>query len=282
MSTARRSARFSIEPRFFLLLAIAVLCASPALSQPSQPLAPSNANALAKLDLPDAPDAIAPASSSLLPEPAAGQGLRSRFDILRPDEERAKQMASPTTKNILPNQLAPRLNAGAKVKLGLVSGATPFSVLGWFLSAGFDHITDGTPNYGVDKGAFGERLGAAALHGYTEEVFIDGVMAPVFHQDPRYYQLGHGHTIMRRGIYAASRALVTRSDDGRREPNYSMIGGNLMAAALTNAYYPQVNRSFGETASTFGSAMGGAALSFLAKEFLSDALTVIHLKQPRN
>jgi hypothetical protein len=235
--------------------------------------------------LPDAPSAVAESSSSSSAastssaEPADGQSsFLNRFDLLKSDDEQAKHMASKTTKKILPNQLAPQLTAGDKVKFGLVNGISFYSVGGWLISAGYDHLTDGAPNYGVDSGAFGERLGAAAAHGYSEEILIESVMAPILHQDPRYYQWGRSHTILHRGLYAASRTLITRNDDGRPAPNYSMIGGNLMAAALTNAYYPEVNRSFGETASTFGSSMGGAALSFLVKEFIGDALEAAHLK----
>jgi hypothetical protein len=189
---------------------------------------------------------------------------------------------STTDKYILPGQEAPTLTTGDKVELGLIHGVSPFSITGWFVSAGFSHLIDSSPNYGVDKGAFGERLGAAALRGYSEEVFTDSVMAPVFHQDPRYYKLGPSHTIVRRTAYAVSRVLITRNDNGGTELNYSLLTGNLMAAALTNAYYPNVNRSFGQTATTFGTAMAGAAFSYFASEFVSGALEAIHLKESRN
>jgi hypothetical protein len=259
-------------------MAVMIVLAGPAAMAQSAHAAPV---LTAELALPDSPGFVASSSSSSSELPAATSSMLDHFGF-GSDEERAKHAASTTDKYIFPNQLAPRLTASDKVQLGLIHGVSPYSVLGWFVSAGYSHVTDGTPNYGVDKGAFGERLGAAALRGYTEEVFTDSVMAPIFHQDPRYYKQGHSHTIVRRVAYAASRVVITRNDDGRSAPNYSLISGNLMAAALTNAYYPDVNRGLGQTAHTFGNAMLGAAASYLVSEFISGALEAVHLKEARN
>lgn len=152
--------------------------------------------------------------------------------------------------------------------------------MGWFFSAGWSHLLDTSPNYGTDKGAFGQRLGAAALRNVSEDIFSTSIMAPVFHEDPRYYKLGrHGHTITQRAVYAATRVFITRSDSGRETPNWSLITGNLEAAALTNAYYPARNRTARRTMLTFGSSLGGAALGFGVSEFLDDALELAHLKK---
>jgi hypothetical protein len=142
-------------------------------------------------------------------------------------------------------------------------------------------VINSSPNYGTDKGAFGERLGAAALRGYSDEVLKDSVMANVFHQDPRYYKMGPAHNVVVRTAYSISRVLVTRDDSGSLAPNYSLISGNLVGAALTNAYYPDVNRGFGQTARTFGSSMYGSAFSFFASEFLSGALESVHFYRTR-
>lgn len=250
--------------------------------------------------LPDAPSAISSSSSAAETsseqdqqtprEPQPNQPSKSAqpaeverhwYGLGNGDADRASKMADTTDKYILPGQLAPKLTAGDKVELGLVHGVSAYSIAGWFVSAGYSHVINSRPNYGTDKGAFGERLGAAALRGYTEEVFSDSVMAPLLHQDPRYYKLGPSHNVAVRTAYAVSRVLVTRNDDGRLAPNYSLVAGNLMAASLTNAYYPQQDRGFKETAQTFGAAMGGAAFSYFASEFVSGALEAIHLKQHR-
>lgn len=282
------SLRCKNELKFVSLSAtMIVLLAVPALSQPAEAFPPPPAvTASVELpdSLPDSPGSLLSSSSSAASpaEPQLASSSLARNLGLISDEEKARYPASVLDKNIAPNQSAPHLTGMDKVALGLTHGVSPFSVTGWFFSAGFSHAIDSAPNYGVDKGAFGERLGAAALRGYSEEVLSDAVMANLLHQDPRYYKLGPSHTILHRGFYAASRILITRNDNGSSAPNYSLIGGNLMAAALTNTYYPEANRSFGQTATTFGGAMGGAAFSYAANEFLSDLLKLVHFTKAPN
>jgi hypothetical protein len=293
LSKARMSLRCKIELNFLsLLIAMIVILAMPAALAQRAHAAQDPSAVTATLELPDSPGSLLFSSSSAASFPesqaSSSQGDQSVVSSLArklnliSDEERAQYPASTLDKNIAPNQSAPHLTAMDKVALGLTRGVSPFSVTGWFISAGFSHGIDSAPNYGVDKGAFGERLGAAALRGYSEEVFSDALLANLLHQDPRYYKLGPTHTIMQRGFYAASSVLITRRDDGSSAPNYSLIGGNLMGAALTNAYYPEANRSFGQTATTFGGAMGGAAFSYVANEFLSDLLKLAHLTKAPN
>jgi hypothetical protein len=190
-----------------------------------------------------------------------------------------RPMASPFDGVIRSSEQAPSLTARDKFLMGAKNTATPFSIAGWFISSGYSHLTNGPPNYGTDKGAYGERLGAAALRGSSEGFFSTAVMANVFHEDPRYYQMGRGHSIGKRVVYAATRVFVTKSDSGKTTPNLALLSGNLAGAALTNAYYPPLNHGVSQTMMTFGSSLGGSALGFGANEFLNDALRLAHLKK---
>ncbi len=233
----------------------------------------------AMLELPDSPGATLSSSSSYA-EQLSPQVFKRQFGLSgKSDAELARQPASATAKFIYPGQTAPKLTARDKVAIGLIHGVSAYSILGWFVSSGISHGNDSSPNYGVDKGAFGERLGASAIRGYSAEILKDSVLSPILHQDPRYYKMGPGHSLRVRAGYAVSRILVTRNDNGRLAPNYTVVGGNLLGAALTNAYYPEVNRSLGQTAQTFGASMYGGSLSYLASEFLSEALEKIHLRE---
>jgi hypothetical protein len=179
---------------------------------------------------------------------------------------------------IEPGQTAPPLSSHAKVVLGLKESFTFFSAVGWTASAGFSQLTNGSPNYGTDSGAFGERLGATSLRLISQNIIGNAFFAPLFHEDPRYYKMG-GRNVGRRVFYAATRTLITKSDDGRSRPNFSLLSGHLAGAALTNTYYPSINRGFRETAETFGNAIGGSALGFGITEFLNDVLRFAHLEK---
>jgi hypothetical protein len=240
----------------------------------------------AMLSLPDAPGfadygdrAVSSSSSdgisSFLSEndPAAGDEDHGAHSGSR------RRFATRNDITIRPGQTAPLLTSHDKVLLGLKESFTLFSVIGWTASAGYSHLTNGIPNYGTDKGAFGERLGATAVRSISENIFGNAILAPLFHDDPRYYKMGSGHNFVKRALYAGTRTLVTRKDDGSARPNYSLLAGNLAGATLTNAYYPTLNHGFSETAKIFGTSVGGSAIGFVVTEFLDDALDFVHLKK---
>ena len=213
-------------------------------------------------DAPDAPSAEYPAggahdAGSATPSPA----IADTYD-----------------KYILPGQQAPPLHARDKFILGVRDAVSPLSAIGWVASAGYEQAANGSPNYGQTGTGFAQRLGASAARAGSEGIFGDSILAPLLHEDPRYYQLGRGHSFVRRLVYSGTRGLITRTDGGRATVNLANLGGNLGGAALTNLYYPSQNTSFSETAKTFGSSVGGSALGFVVSEFLSDTLQFLHLK----
>jgi hypothetical protein len=226
----------------------------------------------AMLALPDAPDPVSSSSTSHLfsAEDALGSDMTTKA---------VPDIASRTRKDIAPGQQAPRLTVGDKILLGFRSSVTPFSMLGWAFSAGYSQAINGSPNYGTNGKAFAQRLGASAARNESEGVFSDALMAPIFHEDPRYYEMGRGHSFGKRFLYAATRTVITRTDDGQAAPNYALFAGNVAGAALTNAYYPSQNRGFANTAKTFGSSIGGSAIGFIVTEFYTDALEMVHLRK---
>jgi hypothetical protein len=184
--------------------------------------------------------------------------------------------ASRTEKYIQPGQTAPSLTAGDKVLLGLKDAVSPFAAIGWLASAGYEQALNGSPNYGTDRGAFGQRLGAAAIRDISEGVFSDSVMAPILHEDPRYYRMGPRRNFIVRLIYAGTRPILTRTDGGRTFPNLALLAGTAGGAALTNTYYPQLNHGTTQTMETFGGSLGGTAVGDVVSEFYDDVIHMFH------
>ena len=176
-------------------------------------------------------------------------------------------------------EIAAPMTVSDKVKGGLKNSVSLFSMTGWLASAGYEQLTNGSPNYGTDAGAFGQRLGIGAIHGISNGVFSTSLFAPIFHQDPRYYVMGPGHPFLKRLVYAASRSIISRTDSGRSIPNYALFAGNAGGAALTVIYYPAQNTTFSEVARAFGTSLVGSAFGFVVDEFLVDALVDLHLKK---
>ncbi len=125
------------------------------------------------------------------------------------------------------------------------------------------------PEYGQGLKGYGARYGTAygdALFGTT---MTTSVFPSMLHQDPRYFQLGHG-SIMHRSLYSISRLFVTRNDDGNHGFNYSEIAGNLVAAGISNAYHPAQERTFSNTMSVWGTDIMWDGVSNVLKEFWPD------------
>jgi hypothetical protein len=67
--------------------------------------------------------------------------------------------------------------------------------------------------------------------------------------------------------------FVCRGDNGRPQPNYSTIGGDLASSALSNAYYPASNRGFGLFITNFLIGTGQRGAANLMQEFVLRRLT---------
>jgi hypothetical protein len=226
-------------------------------------LIPSDSSAL-----PDSPGAVLTSlSTSTVDEPA---------DSADPTAA-PRPVLLPRVKLVPADRKAPPQTTTDKITMGLREAVTPYSVIGWFFSAGWSHLIDSAPNYGSNSEAFAKRLGAAAALSSSRNIFSDSILGPIFHQDTRYYQLGKGHGIVHRGIYAATRPLIGKTDGGRNIPNYAFLLATGGSSGLTVTYYPEQNTSGGDVAQTFGSSLGGAALGALINEFGGDVIQSLHL-----
>ncbi len=217
-------------------------------------------------------------AEATLPETPVPQrsGARSRT----PAGTTTTEAVAPRTAGVIPPGMRGQTQtAHDKVALGVAELIDPEGLAAMFLSAGYEHVLNSEPNYGTDKGAFGERLGAAALREESQAVFNYMVFAPLLHEDARYYVEGPTYNPVHRTLYAVTRPLITRKDNGRNGINGALLLGYAASAALTPAYYPSSNRNFHDTASTFGSSIGGAALGFFVNEFTGDTLVALHLKR---
>ncbi len=231
--------------------------------------------------LADLPDAPAPQGEFASGSPSSfGEGeVESAGAPARTPRFAPKPLAPLYNKYIEPSQRAqPLTGLGRKLLFGADQIISPYFFVAVVGSATYEQATNGSPNYGTNGGAYGQRLGAAAIRDASQSVFTDGLMPAVFHQDPRYYVRGKSHNAFVRGTYAVSRVFITRTDGGANAPNYSLFAGHAATAILQNAYYPDVNHGVEETAKGFASSFAGAALSNTVREFFPDLLHLVHLE----
>jgi hypothetical protein len=103
----------------------------------------------------------------------------------------------------------------------------------------------------------------------SENFMVGGIGPVLFHQDNRFYTLGHG-SVGHRVIYAASRVLITRKDDGDETFNYSEIIGAGAASGLSSTYYPTKYRTWTKVGQKWLTSCLIDSGSFTFKEFWPD------------
>lgn len=145
---------------------------------------------------------------------------------------------------------AASLTAKQKMQLAFRSSIDPFTFGAAFLVAGLHEAFDQDKGFGWGAEGYFKRSGAAYLDAVNGNMIGNGILPSILHQDPRYFRLGHG-PIRHRILYAMASAVICKHDNtGKWEPNYSNVGGNIAAGAISNLYYPPTNSGWGQTIST--------------------------------
>ncbi len=179
--------------------------------------------------------------------------------------------------NIIP------LTAGQKFKVVARGAFDPVQIPWYMILSGIGQAENSEPGYGQGWEGYGKRFGAYAADGVIENFFVGAILPSVFRQDPRFFPSGQG-SFVHRAAYAASRIVITRGDNGRKEFNISETLGSAMSATIsTYSYHPRGDRTIGNTASVWVSQMGYDAITFTLKEFWPDirrAITKKHADQP--
>jgi hypothetical protein len=252
---------------YVLVTMLTIAAASPA---HTQALSAANDRTDVNIELANLPDAPSAVAAAGIPDPFA--------EYVAQPSLRTKP-AKKFHRVVHPDQIAPPLTAGDKLELAIMSRLTFTDIFSTAFSAGLAQWRDGRPHYGVDEGAFGERLGGIALKQTTQSIFSYGLYAAAFHDDPRYYVMGDGHGFAKRAIYSATRLVITKKDDGSSAANWPKFAGVVSAAALSNAYYPQRDRGPLNTTYSVISSFGTSILNNEIHEFIGDAAKILHRKK---
>ncbi len=161
-----------------------------------------------------------------------------------------------------PAPLTPKL----KFQLAMKTLTDPVTIAGFGFNAAIYQMA-GYPSYQQGAAGYGQRLGATFAGGYAKVMIGDAILPSLLHQDPRYFYRGTG-TTKSRLLHAISSAFITRGDDGKREINWSDIGGDLASGALQNAYYPTQDRGPGLVVRGTLIGAGGRVALGIVEEFV--------------
>ncbi|QHN04466.1 carboxypeptidase regulatory-like domain-containing protein [Granulicella sp. WH15] len=174
------------------------------------------------------------------------------------------------------NWKAAPLTPGQKFKLSLRASSDPGFFLQTAAIAGIEQWQNTYEGYGQGAQGYFKRFGASSADGFTAAMIGGAILPSLLHQDPRYFYKGTG-TIRSRVLYAISTVVICKGDNGKWQPNYSNVLGNLASAGISNAYYPASDRHGARVTidnALIGTASG--AFSSLMQEFVLRKFTPHH------
>jgi hypothetical protein len=120
-------------------------------------------------------------------------------------------------------------------------------------------------------GAYGKRFGAAFTDQFNGTILGNGVFPVLLHQDARYFRMGTG-PVKKRFLYALSTTIRCKGDNGKWQPNFSNLMGNMAAGGISNLYYPKDDRGFGLTIEQGFLVTAEGAFGALLIEFAPDVV----------
>ncbi len=138
---------------------------------------------------------------------------------------------------------------------------------------------DTHPELGKGMGGYGQYYWRGFVDKADGNYWVVFVLPTVLHQDERYYAMGEGG-FWKRGIYAASRILITPNYQGKNTFNASDVFGRAIAQTISATYYPAGDRTAGDIAVKYGWAMGRDALTNVFREFWPDIATHVLHRHP--
>jgi hypothetical protein len=159
-----------------------------------------------------------------------------------------------------------RLSTGQKFQL-FVDNSISLHTLTWAaMGSAVNQASDSPTGYGQGWDAYAKRFGSSMGRQASSNFLGDFLLASALHQDPRFYpevKPGFGHAVK----YSVQRIFVTRNDDGRDVANWSGLAGPLMAEGLANVYWPDRNRTVGDTFFRYGLDIATKAGGNLLREY---------------
>lgn len=184
----------------------------------------------------------------------------------------AHKIISTTSLAIEP--LTPR----GKFTLAFKDTVDPFTFVSAAFYGGIAQWQNDYSGYGQGAQGYGKRFAAAYADQAIGNYLTEAIFPVLLRQDPRYFRLGTGGTLARLG-YALSRTLITRTDAGKKQFNFSEFLGNSTAAGISTLYYPAAQRTIGEVGEKFALQLVGDSAFNVLIEFWPDMRRAILHKE---
>jgi hypothetical protein len=163
------------------------------------------------------------------------------------------------------------LTTKLKYRLAFKAATDPVTFFGIGFMAAVYQAGD-VPDYQQGWDGYAQRVGAGIADSATDIFFGGAILPSLLHQDPRYFYQGTG-TKKSRILHAISYPYICKGDNGKTQPNFSSLGGDLISGAISNIYYPETNRGVGLVFEGFFITTAVRTVNSVIQEFVLRKLT---------
>lgn len=226
-------------------------------------------------------DTQKPSASSSLQAPSAQQGhnapephVKAEPPLLKPQPKRILGIM-PNYRAVSAGSIPPPPTPGQAFKIATLNSFDRSSYIFVGITSLLAEGTNAHPQLGKGPGGFWGYYWRGFLDKTDGNYLVIFALPTVLHEDERYFAMGEGG-ILKRGVYAASRILITPNYEGHNTFNAAEIFGRGISQAVSVTYYPSSDRTFGDIAEKYGYAVGRDALTNTFREFWPDIGAHLH------
>jgi hypothetical protein len=233
--------------RFEITFALCLLPLTPALAQAggtSLPPPATQQTEVAATAIPDAPTpSPVPQGQQSPSDPASSSASTAAANPGEGQQTKRILWIVPNFRAVSAGAKLPPQSVKEKFKTGALDSFDYSAFIFVGIQAGIAQATDSYPAFHQGAAGYGRYYWHTFADQTDENLWVEGILPVVLRQDSRYYTLGRGGFI-KRGFYAVSRTVITRTDSGRETFNASEIFGAGTAASISSLYYPTQYRTW--------------------------------------
>jgi hypothetical protein len=158
------------------------------------------------------------------------------------------------------------LTPGEKLKLSVDNSISVHTVTWSILGSAIGQAGDSPTGFEQGWDGYAKRFGSSMLRQSSGQFLGTFLIASLTHEDPRFFP-EYNPTFKHSIKYSFQRLFVTRSDSGHDERNWQGLLGPLLGEGLANAYYPDRNRTVGDTLFRYGLDLASRASGNMFREY---------------
>ena len=159
-----------------------------------------------------------------------------------------------------------RLSTGKKFELFVDNSISLDTVIYAAAGSAIGQALNSPTGFGQGWENYGKRFGTSMARQASAEFFGTFIIASATHEDPRFYaevNPSFGRAVK----YSLKEVFVMRNDDGHDVVAWSRLGGPLLGEGLANVYWPDRNRTVGDTFLRYGIDIAVKAGGNLLREY---------------